>query len=87
MITALAGPQVGYLFWVKRDSSFTNELIDLKDEFKNGDFGLTFGAEYKVAPHLFLRAGGIYGIYQVAQDDENFEMRNHYLSFRIGYAF
>jgi hypothetical protein len=46
-VNLFAGPQVGFLTWAKRDSSFTSEMIDLKNDFKNEDYGLVFGAEYK----------------------------------------
>jgi hypothetical protein len=86
-LNLFAGPQIGYLLQARRDSSFTNELIDMRYQFKNEDFGITFGVEYKFSRHFFLRAGGTYGICQIAENDEDFEMKNRYLSFRIGYIF
>src|ERR1043165_8758290 len=53
-VSLFAGPQVGFLTWAKRDSSFTSEMIDLKNDFKNEDYGLVFGAEYKFGNHIFL---------------------------------
>ena len=53
-VNLFAGPQVGFFTWAKRDSSFTSEMIDMKNDFKNQDYGLVFGAEYKFNNHLFL---------------------------------
>ena len=51
-VNLFAGPQVGFLTWAKRDSSFTSEMIDLKNDFKGEDYGLSFGAEYKFNEHI-----------------------------------
>jgi len=82
-----AGPQVGYLTSAKRDSSFTNETIDLKNDFDKADFGLVFGGEYNFTKHLFLGTRYYLGLHQIAEDWNNFEMRNRYISFRVGYKF
>ena len=82
-----AGPQVGMLVWAKRDSSFTNEMIDLKNDFDKGDFGLVFGGEYNFTHHIFLGTRYYLGLHQIAEDWNNFEMRNRYISFRVGYKF
>ncbi len=82
-----AGPQIGFLAWAKRDSSFTNEMIDLKQDFKKEDFGLVFGGEYKFGRHVFLGARYYMGLHQIAESWNNFEMRNRYWSFRVGYIF
>jgi len=81
------GPQVGFLTWAKRDSSFTNEMIDLKNDFDKGDFGLVFGGEYNFTHHIFLGTRYYLGLHQIAEDWNNFEMRNRYISFRVGYKF
>jgi hypothetical protein len=54
-VNLFAGPQVGFLTSAKRDSSFTNEMIDLKTDFKDYDYGLVFGAEYKFSDHVFFK--------------------------------
>jgi hypothetical protein len=82
-----AGPQVGFLTWAKRDSSFTSEMIDLKDDFKDEDYGLVFGAEYKFGDHIFLSGRYYHGLHQVAESWNDFVLRNRYISFRIGYIF
>jgi len=82
-----AGPQIGFLTWAKRDSSFTSEMIDLKDDFKDQDYGLVFGAEYKFGDHIFLSGRYYHGLYQVAESSNDFVLRNRYISFRIGYVF
>jgi len=86
-VNLFAGPQVGFLTWAKRDSSFTSEIIDLKNDFKNHDYGLVFGAEYKFNSHLFLSGRYYHGLYNVAESWNDFVLRNRYLSFRIGYIF
>jgi len=86
-VNLFAGPQVGFLTWAKRDSSFTSEMIDLKNDFKNEDYGLVFGAEYKFSDHLFLSGRYYHGLHQVAESWNDFVLRNRYISFRIGYIF
>jgi Outer membrane protein beta-barrel domain len=82
-----AGLQLGFLTWAKRDSSFTNEMIDIKQDFKKGDFGLVFGGEYKFNRHIFLGARYNLGLNQISENPDNFEMKNRYWSFRLGYIF
>jgi len=86
-VNLFAGPQVGFLTWAKRDSSFTSEMIDLKNDFKDEDYGLVFGAEYKFTNHIFLSGRYYHGLYQVAESWNDFVLRNRYISFRIGYIF
>ena len=86
-VNLFAGPQVGFLTWAKRDSSFTSEMIDLKNDFKDHDYGLVFGAEYKFSNHIFLSGRYYHGLYQVAESWNDFVLRNRYISFRIGYIF
>jgi hypothetical protein len=86
-LSLFAGPQVGFLTWAKRDSSFTNEMIDLKNDFKDYDYGLVFGAEYNFSKHVFLSGRYYHGLYQVAESSNDFVLRNRYISFRLGYIF
>lgn len=71
-----AGPQVGFLTWAKSDSSFTNEMIDLEQDFRKEDFGLVFGGEYYFTRHFFLGTRYYLCLHQVAESWNNFEMRN-----------
>jgi len=82
-----AGPQLGFLLSARRDSSFTNEMIDLDGSFKKNDFGLVLGGEYKFAHHIFLGARYYWGAHQIAEPWNDFEMKNRYVSFRVGYIF
>lgn len=82
-----AGPQVGFLTSAKRDSSFTNETIDLRNDFKDEDYGLVVGAEYKFTPHIFLSARYYHGLNNVAESWNDFVLRNRFVSFRVGYIF
>ena len=86
-VNLFAGPQLGFLLSAKRDSSFTNESIDLDGNFKKNDLGLVFGGEYKFGKHIFLGARYYLGLSQIAESWNNFEMKNRYLSFRLGYIF
>ncbi|HEV8286351.1 MAG TPA: porin family protein [Chitinophagaceae bacterium] len=86
-VNLFAGPQLGFLTWAKRDSSFTNEMIELKQDFKKEDFGLVFGGDYKFGRHIFLDARYYLGLHQIAESWNDFEMRNRYVSFRVGYIF
>ena len=86
-VNLFAGPQLGFLLSARRDSSFTNEMIDLDGNFKKNDFGLVVGGEYKFGHHIFLGARYYWGAYQIAEPWNNFEMKNRYVSFRVGYIF
>ena len=83
-VNLFAGPQLGFLLSAKRDSSFTNETIDLDGYFKRNDFGLVAGVEYNFGKHIFLGTRYYYGLHQVAENWNNFEMKNRYISFRLG---
>ena len=86
-VNLFAGPQLGFLLSARRDSSFTNETIDLDGNFKKNDFGLVFGGEYKFGRHIFLGARYYLGVHQIAEPWNDFEMKNRYVSFRVGYIF
>jgi hypothetical protein len=86
-VNLYAGPQLGFLIRAIRDSSGTNELIDLKQDFEDKNFGMMFGGDYKFIRHIFLGARYNLGIHQIARDWNDFEMRNRYWSFRVGYIF
>lgn len=86
-VSLFAGPQVGFLTWAKRDSSFTNEMIDLRDDFKDHDYGLVIGTEYRFGNHIFLSGRYYHGLYQVAESSNDFVLRNRYISFRVGFIF
>lgn len=86
-VNLFAGPQLGFLLSARRDSSFTNEMIDLDGNFKKNDFGLVVGGEYKFGRHIFLGARYYWGAHQIAEPWNDFEMKNRYISFRVGYIF
>lgn len=83
-VNLFAGPQLGFLLSAKRDSSFTDERIDLDANFKKNDFGLVAGLEYKFGKHILLGTRYYYGLHQIAENWNNFEMKNRYISFRLG---
>ena len=82
----MAGPQMGFLLSSRSDPSSGEAATDIKDQFKSTDFGLTFGAEYKFTPHTFLGTRYYLGVANIS-DNSNFEMKNRYVSFRVGYIF
>ena len=85
-LNLMAGPQVGFLLASRSDPSSGEAATDIKDEFKSTDFGLTLGGEYKFTGHIFLGTRYYLGIANVSNNN-NFEMRNRYVSFRVGYVF
>ena len=86
-IKLMAGPQAGFLLSAKRDSSITNEITDLKQDFKKQGYGLMFGADYKFNRSIFLGVRYNHGLHQIAEEGNGFEMRNRYISFRVGCIF
>lgn len=82
----LAGPQYGALLKAKKD---TKELptVDVKNQFKSGDFLVVLGGEFKFGSGFFLGIRANLGLSNVAEDNTGFEMKNQYASFRLGYMF
>ena len=83
----LAGPQLGLLTAGNFDPSGNGASTDIKEDFKSTDFGLVLGAEYKFGGKIFLGTRYVLGLQQIAEDGHGFEMKNRYISFRVGYIF
>jgi hypothetical protein len=85
----LAGPQVGFLLGAKNDPSSGAASTDIKDYFKSTDFDLVLGVQQRFgkAKSMFIGARYVLGLAQVAADDKGFEMKNRWVSFRLGYMF
>jgi len=85
-INLLTGPQVGFLLASIRDTAYNHHTADIKDEFKSSDFAWVFGGEIKITKNIFLGIRYTLGLTNIS-DNPNFEMKNRYTSFRLGYLF
>ena len=85
-LNLIAGPQFGFLLTSRSDPSSGEGATDIKSQFKSTDFGLAFGGEYKFTRHIFLGARYYLGVTNIS-DNNDFEMKNRYASFRLGYIF
>jgi hypothetical protein len=85
-INLLTGPQMGFLLESKTDTSGTGGSTDVKDQFKSSDFDWVFGGEIKVTKNIFVGIRYVVGMTNISER-LNFEMKNQYVSFRLGYMF
>jgi hypothetical protein len=85
-INLLTGPQIGFLLSSKIDSSGTGSSVDVKEQFKSNDFDWVFGGEIKVTKNVFVGVRYVLGLTNISER-LNFEMKNRYTSFRLGYIF
>ena len=85
-VSLLTGPQVEFLLSSKTDTSGTSASTDLKDQFKKSGFDWVFGGEIKITKNVFLGIRHTVGLTNLS-DRSNFEMKNRYTSFRVGYLF
>lgn len=83
-VSFLTGPQIDFLLSAKTDTSGAGSL-DVKDQFKSTSFDWVFGTEIKITKSVFLGIRYVVGLTNVSER-LNFEMKNRYVSFRIGYA-
>lgn len=85
-LSIVAGPQHGILLSAWNDPS--GEVSSrIKEYFKFSDLVLVGGLEYKCRGHLFFAARYNHGMEQIVEEGMGFEMKNRYLSFRVGYIF
>jgi outer membrane protein with beta-barrel domain len=84
-INLLTGPQMGFRLESKTDTSGAGST-DVKDQFKSSDFDWVFGGEIKITKNVFLGIRYVLGITNISER-LNFEMKNRYTSFRLGYLF
>lgn len=84
------GPQVGFLMSAKMKAEVDGQSIevDIKDEFemKSVDFGLNFGAGYKLASGLSFSARYNLGLSKVSDIDDS-TGKNGVFQVSIGYMF
>lgn len=98
-----AGPQVGFLLSADAESEFTDTETfdgvtttesgsfeqDVKDEFKSVDFGVGFGAGYKLDSGLNFGLRYNLGLSSIGEDfdGEEYDVKNNVLQFSVGYMF
>jgi hypothetical protein len=76
-----AGPQFSILS--KAETDFGTATEDIKDQLKNGDFGLIIGAEANLPLRLNLTARYIYGLTNVSEM-EDIEIKNSTFQLTLG---
>lgn len=89
-----AGPQVGFLlsatgeFEASGGGFSESGSEDIKDDFKSIDFGLGFGAGYKLPNGLNFSARYVLGLANIAENDgEDFSAQNNVLQVSVGFMF
>jgi hypothetical protein len=81
------GPQVGFLTDATRKLS-GNPDQDFKPFLNSTDFYAVFGTEYKFENGVFIGARYNLGLRNVEDSlEDNLEIKNRYICFRIGYSF
>lgn len=82
------GPQVGFLLSAKAKAKIGGDSgeTDIKDEFETVDFGLNFGAGYKLDSGLNFSARYNLGLSNVAKESES-SVKNSVFQISIGYFF
>ncbi len=88
-----AGPQFGLLLSAKVESEFDGESEeeDIKDELNNFDFGINFGAGYKLENGLSFTARYNYGFSNLADSDSedlyDTNINNGVIQLSVGFNF
>ncbi len=85
-----AGPQIGFLLSADAEVEVDGESEeeDVKDEFKSIDFGLGFGAGYKLDNGLNFSARYTLGLANIAEDaGDDFSIQNNVFQISVGYMF
>ncbi|WP_375240399.1 porin family protein [Polaribacter sp.] len=82
------GPQVGFLLSAKAKAKIGGDSgeTDIKDEFETVDFGLNFGAGYKLDSGLNFSARYNLGLSNVAKESES-SVKNSVFQISVGYFF
>ena len=85
-----AGPQIGFLMSAKLKAEYGGETeeTDIKDELeiKSVDFGLNFGAGYKLDNGLNFSARYNLGLSEISKN-ENIDSKNGVFQISVGYMF
>ncbi len=82
-----AGPQVGFLLSAKIKGEGEGEDEDFKDEMESIDFGLGFGAAYKLESGLFFDARCGLGLSNIWIETGDETVKNNVIQVSIGYMF
>jgi len=95
-----AGPQIGFLVSAKADSDYTESFegevtytesedgVDVKDDFNSIDFGLNFGAGYKLDNGLNFAVRYNLGLANIAKDaGDDYSVQNNVFQVSVGYFF
>ena len=83
-----AGPQIGFLMSakMKAESGGDSEEIDVKDDLKSIDFGINFGAGYKLENGLNFSARYNLGLSDIAEESDS-SVKNGVFQVSVGYSF
>jgi len=80
------GPQIGFL--IKAESGTDDISVDVKDVIKSIDFGLNFGAGYKLESGLNFAARYNLGLSDISDvDDSASKVKNGVFQLSVGYTF
>lgn len=95
-----AGPQIGFLVSAKRDYDYTESFngevtytesedgADIKDSFHPIDFGLNFGAGYRLGSGLNFSARYNLGLVNIAKyAPDGYSTLNNVIQLSVGYSF
>lgn len=86
-LSFLVGPQVGFLVNGKTKTSGSAD-VDVKDMLESTSFYAVFGAEYRFKNGVFVSGRYNAALSNSVKDETtNTEIKNRYMSFRIGYSF
>ena len=82
------GPQIGFLMSAKMKEESGKELErqNIKDDLKSIDFGMNFGAGYKLENGLNFSARYNLGLSNIAEESEN-SVKNGVFQVSVGYSF
>ncbi len=80
------GPQIG--FPLSATAKAEGEEDDFKDELESIDFGLGFGASYKLEMGVFFNARYVLGMTNIMKEvDDDEYIKNNVFQFSVGYMF
>lgn len=85
-----AGPQIGFLMSAKVSADvedYGSDSEDIKDDTNATDFGVAFGAGYKMENGFFLNARYALGLSNMAKDSDDEWVKNGNIQLSIGYKF
>ncbi len=79
------GPQIGFLMSAKVSSDGND--VDVKDQYKSIDAGLAVGLGYKLDSGIFFDARYYLGMTQLADTDQDVDVKNSVIQISVGYMF